>query len=502
MTRSALVPLCLAALLCASLTGCREERREDVTANDAKPVLYLYPEKETEVKVRLDYDGELTCTYPACGEEGWTVTAAPDGTLTDAKGQTYNYLYWEGLSDGDYDFSQGFCVPGADTAAFLEKSLAKLGLTRREANEFIVYWLPRMEASAYNLIAFQEEAYTDRAKLAITPTPDSLLRVFMAWRPLTEPVEIPEQDLPAFNRTGFAAVEWGGAELRHLTRQEAEQLIASHRAMTVAEEKTALPLSFRAGGSLQLFYSNEEAVLSASVPLRTAQERRAAEKALGGVTGRAVTSWAIPDDSRPAYGLRYSDSAGSYEAVCLQGLWLDNRGNALLTDADFPAVWKQLAKSPAETAPAAMPCRMELALQNGQWNHWFMTPSSAENPSRDVTMTLAPGGGSLSWTISNRAGIPLSHSNESGVELEVSLAGWWYTVPLARAMTAALHTLPPRESRTYAFAKEYYTDLPDGNYRLVFPLYISSQGPQEMGFFGYAAASFQLKDGAPVLQGR
>ena len=270
MTRSALVPLCLAALLCASLTGCREERREDVTANDAKPVLYLYPEKETEVKVRLDYDGELTCTYPACGEEGWTVTAAPDGTLTDAKGQTYNYLYWEGLSDGDYDFSQGFCVPGADTAAFLEKSLAKLGLTRREANEFIVYWLPRMEASAYNLIAFQEEAYTDRAKLAITPTPDSLLRVFMAWRPLTEPVEIPEQDLPAFNRTGFAAVEWGGAELRHLTRQEAEQLIASHRAMTVAEEKTALPLSFRAGGSLQLFYSNEEAVLSASVPLRTA----------------------------------------------------------------------------------------------------------------------------------------------------------------------------------------------------------------------------------------
>ena len=149
-----------------------------------------------------------------------------------------------------------------------------------------------------------------------------------------------------------------------------------------------------------------------------------------------------------------------------------------------------------------MPCRMELALQNGQWNHWFMTPSSAENPSRDVTMTLAPGGGSLSWTISNRAGIPLSHSNESGVELEVSLAGWWYTVPLARAMTAELHTLPPRESRTYAFAKEYYTDLPDGNYRLVFPLYISSQGPQEMGFFGYAAASFQLKDGAPVLQGR
>ena len=118
MRRGIFVPLCLAALLCALLTGCREERQSDHTDLDAKPVLYLYPEKETEVNVRLDYDGELTCTYPACGERGWTVTAAPDGTLTDKAGQTYNYLYWEGLSDGDYDFSQGFCVPGEDTAAF------------------------------------------------------------------------------------------------------------------------------------------------------------------------------------------------------------------------------------------------------------------------------------------------------------------------------------------------------------------------------------------------
>ena len=97
MRRGIFVPLCLAALLCALLAGCREERQSDHTDLDAKPVLYLYPEKETEVNVRLDYDGELTCTYPAYGENGWTVTAAPDGTLRDKAGQTYNYLYWEGL---------------------------------------------------------------------------------------------------------------------------------------------------------------------------------------------------------------------------------------------------------------------------------------------------------------------------------------------------------------------------------------------------------------------
>ena len=211
MRRGIFVPLCLAALLCALLTGCREERQNDHTDLDAKPVLYLYPEKETEVNVRLDYDGELTRTYPAYGEEGWTVTAAPDGTLTDGSGQTYNYLYWEGLSDGDYDFSRGFCVPGEDTAAFLEDSLEKLGLTRREANEFIVYWLPQMQNNPYNLIAFPQEAYTELAKLEITPRPDSLLRVFMAYQPLEEPMEIEPQQLEPFVREGFAVVEWGGA---------------------------------------------------------------------------------------------------------------------------------------------------------------------------------------------------------------------------------------------------------------------------------------------------
>ena len=143
----------------------------------------------------------------------WTVTAAPDGTLTDAQGQTYNYLYWEGITHADYDFSSGFCVAGADTAAFLEDALAQLGLTRREANELIVYWLPRMESTPYNLIAFQQDAYTNHAALSITPEPESLLRVFMAWKALDAPVDLPAQTLPHVDRSGFTVVEWGGTEV-------------------------------------------------------------------------------------------------------------------------------------------------------------------------------------------------------------------------------------------------------------------------------------------------
>ena len=144
----------------------------------------------------LDYAGTLTATYPAY-ENGWTVTAEPDGTLYDENGDEYSYLFWEGENNTDYDFSKGFCVAGADTADFLREKLAEIGLTPREYNEFIVYWLPKMQDNPYNLISFQSEAYTDTAKLDIDPTPDSVLRVFMAWKPLSRAADHRAADIHA-----------------------------------------------------------------------------------------------------------------------------------------------------------------------------------------------------------------------------------------------------------------------------------------------------------------
>jgi len=178
-----------------------------------KPVIYLYPETETDVSVKLTLDGMLTCTYPAY-HSGWRVTAAPDGTLKDAGGQTYNYLYWEGETAARWDMTKGFCIRGEETAAFLEQALEKLGLNRREANEFIVYWLPLMEKNPYNIISFQTDVYTAAAELEIDPMPDTLIRVFMAWKTADSFTELPGQELTAPERTGFTVVEWGGAEVK------------------------------------------------------------------------------------------------------------------------------------------------------------------------------------------------------------------------------------------------------------------------------------------------
>ncbi len=220
MKRKRLAVLSLTMAVSMAVSGCTigPEKEPKVTTTyevyEEKPVIYLYPEETTDVQVQLNLNGDLTCTYPAYGE-GWHVTAQPNGTLTNfADGQEYSYLYWEGVTDTVLDMSEGFVVKGADTAEFLQQTLAEIGLTPHEYNEFIVYWLPKMQNNPYNLITFQQEAYTETAQLDITPQPDSLLRVFMAYQPLNEPVDVTEPEIEPFTREGFTVVEWGGTEVQ------------------------------------------------------------------------------------------------------------------------------------------------------------------------------------------------------------------------------------------------------------------------------------------------
>ncbi|SFD13667.1 Copper-binding protein CopC (methionine-rich) [Ruminococcus albus] len=180
-----------------------------------KPVIYLYPEKETDVHVEVKLtEADLATTYPKYNN-GWDVVAKPDGSLVNkADGSHHRYLFWDAVNcRTEFDLSKGFCVAGSDTESFLKEKLSYMGLTEDEMNEFIVYWLPRMEHNKYNLISFQSDKYTDSAKLNITPTPDSMLRVFMTYVPLEEAVDIEPQELSTFERKGFTVVEWGGSEI-------------------------------------------------------------------------------------------------------------------------------------------------------------------------------------------------------------------------------------------------------------------------------------------------
>lgn len=185
---------------------------------EAKPIIYIYPTTTTEVEVKMGNPERLTCTYPKYNEEkGWKVIAKPNGELEDKEtGRKLYALYWEGQNIKDYTkendkIKEGFCIEGKDTAKFLEEKLKILGLNEREAEEFIVYWLPQMEKNKYNYIRFQSmEEINENMPLEITPNPETLIRVVMEWKGLDEKIETKEQQLQEVERKGYTVVEWGG----------------------------------------------------------------------------------------------------------------------------------------------------------------------------------------------------------------------------------------------------------------------------------------------------
>lgn len=180
-----------------------------------KPVVYLYPEQKQRVNVQIYYKGNLTVSYPEY-HNGWDVVAHPDGKIINlSDNKEYSYLFWEGIDESaTYDLSSGFVVKGSETVNFLQEKLAKLGLTAKEYNEFIVYWLPQMQDSEYNLIHFAtQEEYNDRAILDINPKPDSVLRIFMTFKKIDNEIKVNPQEIKPFNRNGFVVVEWGGTEI-------------------------------------------------------------------------------------------------------------------------------------------------------------------------------------------------------------------------------------------------------------------------------------------------
>lgn len=180
-------------------------------AECGKPVIYLYPEKTTNVSVKLDPKGGFSFTEPAYNN-GWNVTATPQGTLTEiSSGKSYPYLFWEGRGGIYSSPTKGFSVAQKDVHGFLVDKLHALGLNDKETADFIEFWEPRMQGSPYYFVSFYGNKVMDElAPLTVTPKPDTVIRVLMDFVPVQGPVKAEEFKIYTPARTGFTVVEWGG----------------------------------------------------------------------------------------------------------------------------------------------------------------------------------------------------------------------------------------------------------------------------------------------------
>lgn len=184
------------------------------SAECGKPVIYLYPEQETQVNVQVKPTGGFTITEPNYTQNGWNVLAKPNGTLlnldpTDNK--TYSYLFWEGHSYNYTQPTQGFVMSKNEVDTKVSMLLQKLGLNQKETNDFMEFWSPKLKSSEYVFVTFVPQSEFDKmAPLTVLPKPNTTIRVFMDYKPLDKPIQITEPKIKTPTRNGFTVVEWGG----------------------------------------------------------------------------------------------------------------------------------------------------------------------------------------------------------------------------------------------------------------------------------------------------
>jgi hypothetical protein len=184
-----------------------------------KPIIYLYNYDTSNVKVELSRPDAITCSYPKY-TTGWEVYA--DGPKLIAGDKELYSLYYESEAPGlvyeNFNKGDGFLVKGEDAAEFLDEQLSLLGLDYKEREEFIIYWLPKLERNEYNHIYFSLlEEINMIQELTVTPAPTQFIRVNMIFEAVDADYKVNEQKLDKFERN-FAertVVEWGGIEVTH-----------------------------------------------------------------------------------------------------------------------------------------------------------------------------------------------------------------------------------------------------------------------------------------------
>ncbi|MGL1934292.1 MAG: hypothetical protein OCD01_04710 [Fibrobacterales bacterium] len=171
----------------------------------AAPYIYLYPEEAQQVSVALDLilEGSIVVSDPAYGT-GWTVTAEPSGLL-DGK---YPYLFYEANQAIPMQMETGWVIDGTDLSGELTELLTDLGLIESEIEDFLGFWLPVLEPSAYYAVFPQD--IDSMVRLVVDPKPQTVIRVLLFMTPMKYAADLIKPQLPTVpERDGFTVVEWG-----------------------------------------------------------------------------------------------------------------------------------------------------------------------------------------------------------------------------------------------------------------------------------------------------
>ena len=95
----------------------------------------------------------------------------------------FEFLDYDGLREGPYQKTQGWCIPQADFIPWQEKTLKMLGFTDNEVGSAIYYYgrmlMDNKYPGKYLVIWPQDKTIVDQSvELTVYPTPESVYRLW------------------------------------------------------------------------------------------------------------------------------------------------------------------------------------------------------------------------------------------------------------------------------------------------------------------------------------
>lgn len=176
-----------------------------------KPAIYIYPEENDrfQVKLSLKNGTKITESTPEY-KSGWDASVEKSGKI-DGK---YDYLFYEASIKKIPDIPCGYCISQGNLKNELDELLMEIGLNEQETDEFLDYWLNRLQDyKYYKIFPVVNRQLEDYVELEITPPAKTSLRVWFFFQGCDKPEELPSPHIDKFVREGTTVIEWGGVML-------------------------------------------------------------------------------------------------------------------------------------------------------------------------------------------------------------------------------------------------------------------------------------------------
>lgn len=198
----------------SSCAGSISAKSDCVEYCAAKPVIYLYPKVPTYVDVEIITPGKFVESIPQIEVNRWTgVLAFPSGVLM-YKNSYYRELFYDTSLDFVKAPNHGVFIESSKLKNELEFYIKKLGLIGDESDEFLTYWVPKLQALNKKYILFSVVDLDEKKRVdnvLFEPKPDTFIEFMAYFNGVDEKYPVKPLLLPLPpERLGFTAVEWGG----------------------------------------------------------------------------------------------------------------------------------------------------------------------------------------------------------------------------------------------------------------------------------------------------